>query len=351
MSTPLRRVLFLFVTALFSLTPLARAQDRWTIQVHGGAAIAPDPGAGSVTLPTPGATVTTIPGRPTRPVPSWFFGDGVTLMNEVNAQVRPTLVTTGLDALLGRPGLRAGTSAAFGVRVTRTLTPRVSIEGAVSLQGSSLSLDDSVRRSVEDSFESFRAFWQTAAGTNIAETDARYDEQSGRQLTSTAGLRLHLAGSGGRSLYALAGGGLRSTFGQRATAILEGRYNLRIGDTQQWAERDNVTLSFEVDDHVPVGLVGVGWEQPVSPWAGFSFEVRSHVGPSGVSTRVTTAPERNVRSSGGAVAILGSAPSMYLSSTSAADSSLTTDLHEFRTSRDGGLRANTTITGGLFFRF
>ena len=47
-------------------------------------------------------------GIATRPVPSWFFGDGVTLMNQVNAQVRPSQTVTGIDRLLTESALSSG---------------------------------------------------------------------------------------------------------------------------------------------------------------------------------------------------------------------------------------------------
>jgi hypothetical protein len=51
------------------------------------------------------------------------------------------------------------------------------------------------------------------------------------------------------------------------------------------------------------------------------------------------------------VAVLGTAPTIYVSSTSFADSSLTTHLESFRTYEDPGVQAHTSITAGLFFRF
>ena len=346
------RVLFVVVALLFTLTTTAAAQDRWTIQFHGGASVVPDPGSGRTALPTPAPSVATIPGLPTRAVPSWFFGDGVSLINLVNAQLRPTLAISGLDPLLERSALAARTTAVFGVRVTRTLTPRFTLEGALTLQPGSYELHDDVRGLLDAGAADFRAFWQAAPGLRGADATAHSDSDSGSQLTSTAALRVHLAGSGGRSLYAIAGGGVRSTIGQRSAATLRGNYNLRFADNPQFAEVDNVSLLFDVDRHVPVGLIGLGWEQPVSPWAGFSFEVRSHIGPSGVSTRVTTTPERLVASSGGGVIAFGpSVNTIYISNLDFVNSSLTTALHDFRTYESSGVQAHTSITGGLFFRF
>lgn len=347
------RVIVLLVTAL-GLPCAVHAQPRWTIHFHGGASMGAGGSSGTATLPAPSAPLAPIPGAsPTRPVPSWFFGDGVTLMNQVNAQVRPSQTVTGIDRLLTESALSSGFQPAFGMRITRTLTRRISLEGAVSLQTGGDALDDDVRGLVDAGLASFRAFWQPPPGfggaASVVETNADYDDDAGRQLTSTAALRVHLAGSQGRSLYAIGGGGVRSTYGHRAAVRLEGTYNVRLSTITQFAERDNVTLSFDIDRHVPVALLGVGWEQPLSPRAGFSIELRSHLGGSDVSTRVSTAPERNIN--GNTVLVLGLTPAIFLSNIGLVDSSLSTELEGFRTFTATGVSAQTSITAGVFFRF
>lgn len=349
------RVFVVLIAVFFSMTPAVYAQGaRWTIQFHGGASVNPDAGSGSVTLPPPSTSVMPIPAASaTRPVPSWFFGDGVTLMNQVNARVRPSQTATGIDRLLSGSGLSSGVRPALGMRVTRTLTPRFALEGAVSLQFGEDAWDDDVRGIVDTSLASFRAFWQPPPGfgsatTSDVEANADYDDEAGRQLISTAAVRVHLAGSQGRSLYAIGGGGVRSIFGHRAELRLDGAYTVRLGTTQ-FTERDQVTVSFDVDRHVPVGLLGVGWEQPLSTRSGFSIELRSHLGRSGVSTHLSTAPERIIN--GNTVLVFGLSPAILLSNISIVDSSLTTELENFRTFEATGVRAQTSITAGWFFRF
>lgn len=347
------RVIVVLVAAL-SLPGAVHAQPRWTIHFHGGTSMSSGSSSGTATLPPPSAPVTPIPvAAPTRSVPSWFFGDGVTLMNQVNAQRRPGQTVTGIDRLLTESALSSGFKAAFGIRVTRTLTRRFSVEGAVSLQAGGDALDHDVRGVVDAGLASFRAFWQPPPGfgasTSVAETHADYDDDAGRQLTSTAALRVHLAGSQGRSFYAIGGGGARSTYGHHAAVRLEGTYNVRLGTITQFAERDNVTLSFDVDRHVPVALLGVGWEQPLSPRAGFSLELRSHLGGSDVSTHVTTTPERDIK--GNTVLVVGLTPAIFLSNIGIVDSSLSTELESFRTFKATGVSAQTSITAGVFFRF
>lgn len=347
--------LTVLLIAVLGIPCAVHAQPRWTIQFHAGASVTSDGGSGTATLPPPSAPVTRLPvPSPTRPVPSWFFGDGITLMNQVNAQVRPNQTVTGIDSLLTDSRLSSGLRPALGVRITRTLTPRFSIEGAVALQTGGDTLDDNVRGIVDAAMASFRNFWQplpgfAGAATSVVDTNAEYDDEGGRQLTSTAALRVHIAGAKGRSLYAIGGGGMRSTYGHRAEIRLEGTYNVGLSTIAQFAERDNVTVSFDVDRHVPVGLVGVGWQQPLSPRAGFSIEVRSHLGRSSVSTTVTTAPDRNIN--GNTVVVVGLTPAIFLSNIGIVDSSLTTELERFRTFKATGVRTQTSMTAGVFFRF
>lgn len=147
----------------------------------------------------------------------------------------------------------------------------------------------------------------------------------------------------------MGGGGVRSTFGHRAEIRLEGTYNVRLSSLAQFTERDHVTVAFDVDRHVPVGLIGVGWEQPLSPRADFSIDVRSHIGPSGVSTRLSTAPERNIN--GNTALFLGLTPAILLANISIVDSSLTTELQNVRTYGATGMRAQTSMTAGVYIRF
>ena len=83
------RVFVVLIAVFFTLTPAAHAESaRWSIRFHGGGAIVPAADSGTVTLPPPAAPVALIPTGPgTRPVPSWFFGDGVTRMR--TAMTRP----------------------------------------------------------------------------------------------------------------------------------------------------------------------------------------------------------------------------------------------------------------------
>jgi hypothetical protein len=354
----LSRFVLTFTAVFFVINGLASAQSRWTVQFHVGGSSSADAGAGALSRPPVGVPMPNLDGRQSRAVSSWLFGDGTELLAQVNAEQginAPDI--SPLDPLFARSGLNGGVKPAFGGRITRTLTTRLSIEGAVSFQSGGMELRDEVRQIVDSSASSFVTFWEefplnSATGTSIADSSVRYTSEVGHQLLSTAALRVHLAGSRGRSLYGIAGGGLRSTWGQQATASLRGVYNLRHVVGQRFAEIDEVTLAFEVDRHVPVAVLGAGWEQPLSARAGLSLDLRSHIGRSGVSTRLTSAPLRNILAPGlGGVLVTGVAPSVFFSNTPSFPSTLSTPLSNFVVYRDEGMRAQTALSAGLFIRF
>src|SRR5262245_7655136 len=81
----------------------------WELEVHGGFLAASRPTGGTGSLPAPGPGFTTISGSPSRRESSWYFGDGASLFNEVNARLGGNGRIVALDpvlrgAALERPG-------------------------------------------------------------------------------------------------------------------------------------------------------------------------------------------------------------------------------------------------------
>src|SRR5437870_3892869 len=83
-----RRVVTFLAIWLGAIATSAAAQDRrWEVEGSVGLVAARTAGDGTWTLPPAGgALVTSSPTSPTRQVPSWFFGDGASLLNGVSAQ-------------------------------------------------------------------------------------------------------------------------------------------------------------------------------------------------------------------------------------------------------------------------
>ena len=102
---PVRRKIRLLVLILCACaSPLSAAAQvpNWEIEGYGGVVAARTASGGSRTLPAPGLPiVTSNPIFPSHQVPSWFFGDGVALLNGVNGELGAAGRITPLDAAFG----------------------------------------------------------------------------------------------------------------------------------------------------------------------------------------------------------------------------------------------------------
>src|SRR5262245_26485461 len=114
-------------------SPGPRRDTKWTVEVHAGAVLTGTPSGGSAGQFPIGATFRTEPGTPSRANPSWYFGDGAALFNEVNAQFAsrfnqrlPQLVP--LDGVLTSAAVSRPSTSAFGFRVARRVTRRFGVE-------------------------------------------------------------------------------------------------------------------------------------------------------------------------------------------------------------------------------
>ena len=135
----------------------AVAQDRkWEIEIYGGGAwtSATD---GTRTLPAAGAPiVTSSPIFPSREVPSCLFGDGATLVNDVNGEFDVAARITPLDAVFASP--RDGHARRHsGCGCAASLNPRVSAgirrDGSAARRMLPTDLEDAVE-ATRDSFVS-----------------------------------------------------------------------------------------------------------------------------------------------------------------------------------------------------
>ena len=145
---------FLFLALVFATAWPAPAQaqsrGRWEVEFYGGAAISRVPEGGTTSLPAPGAPLaTSSPIAPTRQVPSWFFGDGASLINAVAEQFEVPGRIVPLDDLFASFGRDAGAGAVFGARVRRDMSRRFSLEFGVDVMKSAARLGDDARTSIE----------------------------------------------------------------------------------------------------------------------------------------------------------------------------------------------------------
>jgi hypothetical protein len=341
----------------------AQHTPKWEIEFHSGGLVSNNPTDGTMALPPAGAPFTTASARPSRRVSSWYIGDGATLLNEIAAGF-PSGVSqriTALDAVINAPLATRESGFAFGFRISRAINSRFSAEATVDYSPAKLELTRETERGIENSrggFEAvFNALLATAPVTSrVITSRSEFDDGSGGQLFTTGTLNVALKTSGNVIPYVSGGAGLLSNLGDPPAATLEGNYRFQLAGTFPMNETDRVRLRVSLPDNVFVGVVGAGAKYVASQRWGMRVDGRVYLGSDKLETMVDATP---TVSSTGPVAPFpltsASTPSIQFSNNppgSGPQSNLTGDPVAGFTSFEGsGLRAQFTLTAGLFWRF
>ena len=267
----------------------ASAQDpRWEIEGYGGVVAARTAGEGSLTLPAAGAPiVTSSPIFPSRQVPSWFFGDGATLLNGVNADFGIAARITPLDAIFAP--LDSSRVAAVGVRVRRRLNGRLSFEIGVDAltrpEDRSSGLEaalDAARSSFKTAFTGLLATGPLAAVV-VDATGSAAAEVRRRETAATVALSARLGRWGSFVPYATFGGGILTGSGSLPSARVEGRYRFSILNEVAIDETDRVSVRY-ARQAAFVAVLGGGLQRDFTGGWGIRTDVRMLLGPD--TTRV-----------------------------------------------------------------
>ena len=339
----------------------APRDPKWTFEVMAGGALA-TAGGGSGGTPTfpAGEDFLTEEGRPSRAVPSWFFGDGAALFNDVRAQFAaagqqfPQI--TPIDAALGSPGMERGAGPTFGARLTRRLTNRVALEFAFQRSAGTMELTDEARdafESASDSFDAaFRGLFATMpqTGLEVSSTTTLPSGVSGAQRAITGALKFTLTRGGRLETYVVAGAGHVANSGTSAQARLRGSYQFRFLDTYAFSEVDNVTVNYSQKESMIVGVGGAGLMFDLGRRYGIRLDVRVHAGDSSSTTTLSANPTVNTASPTLALPSI-TTPSIQFSNTAAAKSSLSGKLTETEVFTGSGLETRVLATAGVYFRF
>ena len=363
---PFRRlavVLLAAVGAWMAVAPAAWAQSsgnqrRWEFEGYGGLMVVP---AGSVdgaaVLPPPGRPIaTSSPIFPSRRVPSWFFGDGASLLNQVNAQFNVAALIQPLDAALGGSGLAGGNGFAAGARVRRAVSSRFSLEfsfdllpAAAELSDDLLAAADAARASFVPAFEGLFA---TGPFTDVNVDASSASDGSALEMAATGALVWQLGSAGGFDPYLTFGGGVITGAGDGPGVTLEGRYRARIIGEVPIDETDRVTIRYE-SRTVFVGVAGAGLRRDISDRWGIRVDGRVLIGPHTNRILIDTDP---VVAQGTPADFIETftAPSIQFSNnpSTGRESSLGgPPLDGFETYVEDGLQVRVLITAGVFVRF
>ena len=268
---------------------------RWEVEWYGGLSAPNPPSRGTTTLPAAGAPLpTSSPAFPSRQIPSWFFGDGALLLNDVNAAFGLSNRISPLDAGLEASAFDAGRRVALGIRARRAMSPAVSLELSVGAVPGAKRQSDALLAAADSSRESFeaaiRALLSSGPFSNVVVSATREtSDGSARELFATAALNIHFRRHGSFVPYVTAGGGITTGAGTAPSITVEGTYRFDIGGVVPVDETDRVTIRVERDTTF-VAVAGGGVRKQMSRRWGFRADGRVFVGSGGHSVRIDSAP-------------------------------------------------------------
>lgn len=351
------RVAAAFFVSLACHASVAWAQSAkaYTIEVHAGGAFGSSPTTGSGSLPGPGLTFVPTLGVPsTRLVPSWAFGDGAVLFNEVASATGLVGRITPLDVVLTSQSSRQTSAGSIGGRLTRRLSPRLEVEASFDLSFRRVEFTSAVRPAVEATRASYQAAFTelfarapslfTSPSVSVTTT---FSDHTGHEAIGSVALNLRL-GTGAWAPYVTGGGGFVVGGGNLPSFTLTGDYQFAVNGFPLH-ETDAVTVS-QILGIRPLALVGAGVSRDFTSAWGMRADLRLYVTAGAPATQLE-AHSTSVKNGRVGVSFPAtSSPSLSFSGISEASSSLGGSAL-MMTTFNAGLRAIGIVDIGLFFRF
>ena len=325
--------------------------------MHGGFSHAILPSGGTSSLPPPGPPLQTAsPTFSSRQIPSWFFGDGAALLNDVNAMFGVPARVAPFDAALEALNLDYKTRTTIGVRVRRAITDRYSAEFAIEVLGGSADIDDELLSAVELARDSFSAAMTALLGEGPFTSpvvDARSSTIHGanREIVVTGGATYRFPERGGFVPYLSFGGGVLSGTGDLPSMTLTGTYRFRILDEVPIEEVDRVTLRYTQRTGF-VGMFGAGVQRIVGAGWGLQADGRVLMGPSRARLLIDADPAV-VRGTPADSTETTTSPSIQFSNDPSIGrvSTLSGALNGFEAFKGSGIQTRILITFGVFMTF
>jgi hypothetical protein len=333
---------------------------KWQVEVHIGGLAGASPTTGTPILefpvgesiPTPGGFSTT------RAVPSWYFGDGAALLNQVNEQFNMSQRITPLDAALQRALATRDGGGSFGFRVSRNLTPRLAAEFNFDYADTPVELLDSAIEAIGDTQASFVPAWTDLLGTGFTFNQAVTStgdivQGDASQMVATGAIVVRLTEIGRLRPYATAGAGALLNRGTLPRADITGQYSFDFANLFPIEETDSVSIRLAMKDRVFVGVLGGGVTYDLSPNQGVRVDVRVHLSDNPIDTLVDAQP--SVTQQMPAFAInTGTRPAVQFSNNDATGfrSSLSGDaVSDLATFSGSGVHRQVLFSVGYFIRF
>jgi hypothetical protein len=332
--------------------PVARPPfSGWEIEGHTGGAWTSAPGNSTTPL-TAGPQFTTLNGFASRQVRSWYFGDGTALLNAHMQAVGFAQRVTDLTPVLTTESTSSSGFSPFGVRASRTMSPRMGLEIAFELLGSR-TLSDDARDGAAATQNSFKATWDQRLQPGLvshAVTSALTTTDGGGQMLLTGALSYNLRRSGRLLPYVVAGGGLWASTGNTPEMKLVGDYQFTTSSGNAYHQTDTVTARFRSGTGGVV-LAGLGVKYALTSRSGLRADYRFHVGSDPSTVELNWDPRTTV--SGGATLAFSGTPALQItnSSTIQKSLSLTQTTPDVQVASSDGMRRMSQLSVGYFYRF
>jgi hypothetical protein len=230
-------ILFLGLCASDSAAQDGPAEPKWQVEVHSAGLFPGNPTRGTpITQFPPGAPIPTGQATMTsRAVSTWYFGDGTSLLNQVNTTLGVPARLTALDPILREPLAHRRTARALGARAGRLLTPRLVAEINVDYAVGALGLTEETRRGLDAASSTFISAWNglllTGATSNrkiTSVTDS--DDGDDPMLSLTGALKTRLLPGRRVVPYATVGAGTIFHLGTTPSATLTGDYGFQFSN-------------------------------------------------------------------------------------------------------------------------
>jgi hypothetical protein len=344
----------------------AFAGQGWEIDVHGGVLMSTNPTGGTSALPPAGVDIpinAPLSTSITRRVPSWYFGDGAAILNQILAARSPARIVP-LDPMLQSRVVERQSGGSVGVRVERSLTPRFSVEFALEGTQGPLTLRSTATDLVTTAQAGFLTTWNTLLNTplgssQVVTADATLDDKRGRQMVTTGALLINFLSSATVTPYVAVGAGYVATRDGAPSITVVGNYDFMFPPVQitpiprsHFNETDTVKIQ-AVAANSMTWVFGGGVKYAVGERWGVRADVRDYVNHDVVRTHLTTAPNTAFTGSTGSVtfAFSQNSPLIIFSSSPLALSTLSTSIADFRTFAGTGIVNQVNASAGVFWRF
>lgn len=357
-SRGMRGVAAFVLCGLLCLAPAgAAAQGRWQVDLVGGLSIFELPTSGDAALPSPGPTLpTSSPTNPSRRVPTWFLGDGASLLNGTNAEFGVPSRLVPLDDALGRLGLSGSNAPVFGVRIRRQFSSRLALEAGAEIHAGAAEMDEELLDAVEAARAGFQSAFTdlltTGPFTNVSvNASSQITGQSSRELALTAAVRF-IVRPGPIAPYVTLGGGLIERIGDLPRIVLSGGYRFTVLGQTPFAESDTLTLRYDQSAGL-VGIAGAGLQSRLSDRLSVTIDGRAYIGPQTLTLRLDSAPTVTTGTPAGFIESF-TTPAVQFSNNSSTGRASTlsgTPLNGFTAFSSSGVQVRYVVTAGVTVRF